>query len=57
MTHSFITPLVFINVQVENRFWDLSPLLGLRTLTLDFGSRHPISKLKNIPQIEYGFES
>ena len=45
------------DVQVKNRFWDFGPLMGLRTLTLDFGSRHPISKLKNVPQIEYGFES
>jgi hypothetical protein len=46
-----------ICVQVENRFWDFGPLLGLRTLTLNFASHHPISKLKNVPQIEYGFES
>ncbi len=38
-------------------FSDQGPLLGLRTLSHHFTSHHPISKLKKIPQIEYGFES
>ena len=33
-------------VQVENRFWDLRPLLGPLTLQLNFTSRHPPSVFK-----------
>ncbi len=42
-------------LQVGNQFWDFGPLLG--PLWLNFGSCHPISKPKNVHQMEYGVES
>ena len=44
-------------IQVENRFSDEGPLLGPRTLSLNFGSRHLILKPKSIPEMGYGVES
>jgi hypothetical protein len=42
---------------VENRFSDFGPLFRLRTLGLNFGSRHPFPELKKVPQMEYCLES
>jgi hypothetical protein len=46
-----------MSVQVENRFWDFGPLLGPLTLWLNFCSRHPFLKPKNVRQMEHGVES
>ena len=50
-------PVKLGTIQVENRFQDYSPLLGVRTLSLNFPSPHLISKLKNVHQMEYGVEN
>jgi hypothetical protein len=42
---------------VENRFWDIRPLLGPLTVQLNFTSRHPFSKPTKARQMEYGLES
>jgi hypothetical protein len=46
-----------MSIQMKNCFWDFGPLLGLRTLSLNFASCHPFSKPKNVPQLDDGVES
>ncbi len=44
-------------LQVGNCFSDFGPLFRLRTLGLNFASRHPFPELKKVPQMEYCLES